>query len=484
MTPGTVIKIREKQVGSNWPCYLIAEIGNNHNGDPERARELIRAAHEAGVDAVKFQTFKAKDIVSPKVPANAYPGWDVSDRYSSWIEFVETLELPYEAYDELISQAHTLGLDFISTPASLEALEFLGEKRVDAIKIASMDLNNIPFLQQVSQTGLPVILSTGMSTLEEIQESVQFLSQSRLALLHCVSNYPLKYQDANLLNIVTLQETFSVPVGFSNHALGHDLDIAAVALGARILEKHFTLSRKEKQIAEHHFSMEPSEFKEMVDRVRSFEHALGSRMRSLTSEEEKNRSLARRSIAVKRNLRAGKRIEAKDLLVIRPGTGIEPKHLTEVIGRRLQRSVEAFQTLTWSDIDGNGAKLGGKRHQAIKKVTQNGYDVVLCEPCGYWHVYPMPDRETLDRYYQGIYFQNPTEHGDMKDKNTDPDGYYRLKYMDKLINFEALMLPRMPKTILDIGAGYGEFLEFMKDHGWTVYGVEPAFNTEGEPLVA
>lgn len=346
----TTLTIGGREIGPGRPCYLVAEIGNNHNGSVEAAKALIRAARDAGAGAVKFQTFRASDIVSPHVPADAYPGWNVADQFDRWIDFVETLELPYEAYDELLHEARALGLEFISTPASFKALDFLVEKRIDAIKIASMDVNNLPFLKRVGETKLPVILSTGMSTLDEIAEAVDCLDQSRLAILHCVSSYPLKYEDANLRNIVTLQERFPLPVGFSNHALGHDLDIAAVACGAALIEKHFTLDRRNPKPAEHHFSMEPDEFREMVERVRMIERALGARTRTLGAEELQNRALARRSIAVNRDVAVGAVLTAQDLVLIRPGTGIEPKHLAGVVGKQLTRSVKAFEPLAWTDL--------------------------------------------------------------------------------------------------------------------------------------
>jgi sialic acid synthase SpsE len=189
-----------------------------------------------------------------------------------------------------------------------------------------------------------------MATLEEIGEAVDCLDQSRLAILHCVSSYPLKYEDANLRNIVTLREQFPLPVGFSNHALGHDLDIAAVACGAVLIEKHFTLDRKDPKPAEHHFSMEPGEFRELVKRVRMIERALGSSTRILGAEELQNRALARRSVAVNRDVVAGAVLGAEDLILIRPGTGIEPKHLAGVVGKRLTRSVKAFAPLAWDDL--------------------------------------------------------------------------------------------------------------------------------------
>ncbi|MBU0630365.1 MAG: N-acetylneuraminate synthase family protein [Candidatus Margulisbacteria bacterium] len=345
------IKIGRKEIGTGAPCYIISEIGNNHGANLETAKKMIKASFATGADAVKFQTFKALDIVNPNVPANAYSGWNVSDKFDYWYQFVETLEMPYEWYDELIGYTRSLGLAFISTPASMEAALFLAEKKVDAIKIASMDLNNLPFLREIDKLGLPVILSTGMSRLEEIEEAVQSFKKAPLALLHCVSNYPLKPEEANLLNIKMLRDHFSRPVGFSNHALGYDLDLVAIGLGACIIEKHFTLDRNDPKPAEHHFSMLPEEMKEMVLKIRVIEKALGSRNREVSGKELKNRELIRRSITVLEDIKKGDIIKSESLGFIRPGTGIEPKNINKIIGKKARRAMNAYDLVKWEDLE-------------------------------------------------------------------------------------------------------------------------------------
>jgi len=345
------VKVGKKEIGGAFPCYIISEIGNNHGVNIETAKKMIKVSYEVGADAVKFQTFKATDIVNPKVPANAYLGWDVSDKFEYWHEFVDTLAMPYEWYDELINYAKGLGIGFISTPASLEAARFLAEKGVDALKIASMDLNNIPFLEEIARMGLPVILSTGMATVDEIQDAVATLKKSPLVLLHCVSNYPLKHEDANLLNIKMIKDRFHLPVGFSNHALGYDLDIAAVTLGAKIIEKHFTLNRSDPNLAEHHFSMESEEMRELVENIKLIEKALGNYERGIAGNELENRKLSRRSITILKEMKPGDRIEKKNITMVRPGTGIEPRHLDEIIGRKVCKRIEAFELLKWEDLE-------------------------------------------------------------------------------------------------------------------------------------
>jgi N,N'-diacetyllegionaminate synthase len=467
------LHIRERIIDDNNPCFVIAEIGNNHNGNVEEAKRLIHAAAESGADAVKFQTFKAEDIVSPNIPANAYPGFDVSDRFPRWIDFVKSFELPYDAYPTLIKEARSLGMAFLSTPASFEAISFLESLRIDALKIASMDLTNAPFLNRLAKTGNPLILSTGMSTYSEVETSTRLLGAASYAILHCVSVYPMPDDAANLKNITALRERFDVPIGFSSHSLGSDVDVSAVVLGARILEKHITLNRNSPQRAEHHMSIEPNDFRTTVNRIRAAERSLGTLERRLTAEEETNRRLARRSVAVKRDLPAGHRLQESDIALLRPGSGIEPKHYDAVIGEELRTPVAAFEPLQWENLRSGQGKTQPV-HLATETIHQNGSDVIDCVSCGFWHVYPIPSKDELNKYYESIYFQNPQEHGDMKDKNLDPDGYYRLKYEDKLRNIEDLIQPTTPKVICDIGAGYGEYLEFMKGHGWTTYGVEPS----------
>jgi sialic acid synthase SpsE len=344
-------KIGNKEVGDGCPCYIISEIGNNHGANKDTAKKMIKASADAGADAVKFQTFKTLDIVNPNVPANAYPGWDVSDKFEYWYQFVETLEMPYEWYDELISYTRSLGLAFISTPASFEAVEFLGSKKVDAVKVASMDLNNIPLLKEIEKLGLPVILSTGMSTIDEIEEAVAVFKKSPLAILHCVSDYPLKSEDAGLLNIKMLRERFKIPVGFSNHALGYDLDIVAAALSASIIEKHFTLDRSDTKTAEHHFSMQPEEMKEMVEKVRMIKKALGGGDRKMNANESKNRQLARRSITAAKEILKGQAISKSDLTFIRPGTGLAPKYLDDVVGKKTKRTIKPYELIERGDLE-------------------------------------------------------------------------------------------------------------------------------------
>ena len=346
-----MFEIAGRSIGHGFPTYLIAEIGNNHNGDPAKAERLIRAAAAAGADAVKFQTFRAEDIHNPTVPANAYPAFDASANFERWIDYVRTTELDYGHYDRLMAVAQESGVHFLSTPASPDALSLLIEKGVPAVKVASMDLTNIPFLERCAGARVPVILSTGMATLAEIDEAVEVLADAPLAILHCVSNYPTDDGDARLLNIPMLADRYRAAVaGFSSHAPGIDLEPSAVALGARIVEKHFTLDDGDADLAEHHVSATPESFAEMARRIRRIDLALGGSERILCAMERENRDAARRSVVAKRMIAKDAVIASEDLDLIRPGTGISPKDLSAVIGRAAKRDIPAFTALRWDDV--------------------------------------------------------------------------------------------------------------------------------------
>jgi sialic acid synthase SpsE len=345
-----MITIYNKKIGLGEPCYIISEIGNNHGGDVDLAKEMIRVSADCGCDAVKFQTFRGTDIVNPLVKSDEYPEWDVSGKYPLWYQFLDSFALPYESYPDLIEYAHGLGIAFISTPTSIKTANFLDSNGADAIKIASMDLTNKPLIERINEFGRPVILSTGMGTIEEIKEVVSWLNDVPLALLHCVSNYPLETEHANLLNIRGLKKVFNLPIGFSDHSLGIILDIAAVALGAVIIEKHFTLDRNSLPKIEHHFSLEPNEFKELVKAAQEIKASLGSIQRKVGKQEKENSLRMRRSLMLNRDKDAGETILEDALIWLRPGTGIPPKNYREIIGKRLRRHKKAFEPLNPEDM--------------------------------------------------------------------------------------------------------------------------------------
>lgn len=344
------MRIGRHQIGDRR-TFVIAEIGNNHNGSPAQAESLMRAFAAAGADAVKFQTFEPEDLVSPLVLSNRYPGWDVAAQYDRWVDFLQTLVLPRESYPHLIAVARDLGVAFMSTATSPETASFLADQGVDGIKVASMDIDNLPLLHHIGALGLPVVVSTGMATIDEIRECARCFDPANLAVLHCVSNYPLEHEDANLRNIMTLRAALDVPVGFSDHSLGRDLPVAAVAMGACIIEKHVTFDRASPQKAEHHFSMTPDEFADMLKALRGVEKALGLSDRVLGAGEQRSRLEYRRSLFVTRDIGAGDRIAPEDVSCVRPGTSVPPRFRDRVEGARALRPIAAYTPFTLEDIE-------------------------------------------------------------------------------------------------------------------------------------
>ena len=344
--------IGNKLIGESQPCFIIAEIGMNHDGSKQKAEDLIAVAAEAGADAVKFQTFKALDIVNPALPADYDPQEPVPPQYEYFYQYIGQYELPYEYYDDLISCAAEHKLIFLSTPCSYGAVDFLAE-RIPAFKIASMDLNNMSLLEKVGTQEKPVILSTGIGTLPEIEAAVKTLQVSgakEVALLHCVANYPAKPDELNLRNIPMLKQAFGLPVGFSDHSLGVVNSVAAVALGACIVEKHITLDRKTPG-PDHYFALEPADLKELVKNIREVESALGSSERRLTDSEEQKRATYRRSLVINRDLKKGRVLQEGDISVIRPGSGISPGELSKAIGMVLKQDLKAYTPLKWEYLE-------------------------------------------------------------------------------------------------------------------------------------
>ena len=331
--------------------YIIAEIGNNHNGSKDKALELIDASAGSGADAVKFQSFSGLDIVSPKVTVEEYPKWNVKG-YKYWYEFLDSIALKREDHQEIIDYALSKKLDFITTPLSIDVVGYLELiSGVKAYKIASMDLNNIPLLKVVAATEKPTVISTGMGSLEEIRIAVELFSRQDLTLLHCVSDYPLDPKEAGLNNILVLLEEFpELKIGFSDHSLGCELSIAAVSLGAKVIEKHITLSRKDPSPAEHHFAMEPDEFGQMVKWIRAIETSLSFKGFFRSKSEKENCIKYRRSYHYAKDLDKGYRVGANDILLVRPADGIEADKLDKILGRPLTNSVKAFDPCHFSDF--------------------------------------------------------------------------------------------------------------------------------------
>ncbi len=332
--------------------YTIAEIGNNHNGSIEKCIKLINAAANTGANAIKIQSFTGLDISTPKLLTSDYPQWDTGE-FKYWHEFTDSIALPLEDHQEVINHTINLGLDFITTPVSPNIVDFLETlEGISQYKLASMDLANYDLIEALSKTEKPIIISTGMSSLSEVHKAVSMLKDKEISILHCISDYPLNPSDASLQNIKILLDEFpNHKIGFSDHSLGKELAIIAVTLGAKIIEKHFTLDRNDKDIAEHHFSMLTDEFREMVDWLKIINTNLAEKNWIRSKNEGKGKKQYRRSFHYKSNLSKGHNIRKEDLLFLRPGNGIDYSDVDKIIGRQLSRDVFEFDCCSLSDFD-------------------------------------------------------------------------------------------------------------------------------------
>lgn len=333
-------------------CVVIAEAGVNHNGQLSVARGMVDVAAAASADAVKFQTFGASRIASARAPKARYQRQTGGDRESQ-VAMLQRFELTKAAHVELSGLCHELGIEFLSTPFDEASVDLLEEVGVRRYKIASGEATNAPLLAYVGKMRKPVILSTGMCTLSEVEHAVRTLDDAgahEITLLHCTSSYPADPAEANLRAMESLRLAFGLPVGYSDHTLGTEVACAAVALGATVIEKHFTLARSLPG-PDQQTSMEPGELTAFVAAIRRVEAALGDGFKRLMPGEADTRLAARRSLTVARDLGAGTVIRREDLAVKRPGNGISPTELDRVVGRRLAVSVDADHTLTWEDLD-------------------------------------------------------------------------------------------------------------------------------------
>lgn len=346
------IQVANKLIGPGQPVFVIAEAGVNHNGDLKLARALIDVAVEAGADAVKFQTFQAEHLVTPEAPKAEYQRRTTGDSESQF-EMLQRLELSADAQRELQSYCHERGIIFLSTPFDEEAVDLLDKLGVPAFKISSGDLTNSPLLEHVASKGKPVILSTGMSELSELIEAVSVLNIAGCenpVLLHCVSNYPAEPAEVNLRAMQTMRSAFDVPVGFSDHTKGIDVALAAVALGACVIEKHFTLDRTLPG-PDHRASLEPAELRELVRSIRRVETALGSGRKVPTASEIETAKVARRSLVAARDIPAGATLERDMVVMRRPGTGLSPAMLNTLLDRRAVCEIAAGTLLNEGMFD-------------------------------------------------------------------------------------------------------------------------------------
>ena len=318
--------------------FIIAEAGVNHNGSMVLAKKLVDAAYDAGADAVKFQTFKAVNVVSKSAQKADYQK-RAAKTDESQLEMLEKLELSYNDFTELKNYCMEKGISFLSTAFDLESIDFLESLDIPAFKIPSGEITNLPYLIKIASTGKPVILSTGMSDLDEVASAIKVLREhgaGPLTLLHCNTQYPTPFEDANLKAMLTLKEQFGAAVGYSDHTLGIEAPIAAAALGAAVLEKHLTLD-KGMEGPDHRASLDPQELKAMVTSIRNIEAALGDGVKIPSASEKKNIEAARKSIVAKRNIAEGEIFTRDNLTVKRPGNGISPMRWFEILGRSAGR---------------------------------------------------------------------------------------------------------------------------------------------------
>ena len=333
--------------------YVIAEIGINHDGCLQNAYKLIDAAVDAGCDCVKFQFFKTENLVSHQAAKAAYQNKGTSATESQF-EMLKQLELSVESHMDLADYCRSRQIAYLATPFDLESLEHLIRMNVTCIKIASGEITNYQLLHRIGELNRVVYLSTGMSDLGEVEDALQILMEAgterdRITVLHCNTEYPTPYEDVNLLSMNTIGNAFGVQVGYSDHTPGIEVSLAAVALGAIVIEKHFTIDRQ-MEGPDHQASLEPSELKALVSGIRHIEKALGNPIKAPSKSERKNISIARKSIHLARDLPQGHRIEISDLVFKRPGDGIQQKHLDLVIGRELAKSLRADHKLRLNEL--------------------------------------------------------------------------------------------------------------------------------------
>lgn len=314
--------------------FIIAEAGVNHNGDISIAKKLVDTATQAGVDAIKFQTFITENLVSKDAKKACYQQKSTENQETQF-EMLKALELSKDMHLELIAYCEKKNIMFLSTAFDLESIAFLDEMKLPLFKIPSGEITNLPYLKKIGGLGKKIILSTGMSNLEEVEEALKVLRQAGskdITVLHCNTEYPTPMEDVNLSAMLTLRNVLNVPIGYSDHTLGIEVAIAATALGATVIEKHFTLD-KNMEGPDHKASLEPEELQEMVKAIRNIELAIGDGVKQVSLSEERNKQIARKSIVAKTNIARGQTFSEENITAKRSGNGISPMRWDEIIGQ-------------------------------------------------------------------------------------------------------------------------------------------------------
>ncbi len=345
------ITIRDKEITPKGPSFIIAEAGVNHNGEIDRARELVQVARDAAADAIKFQIFYADKLVTRQAEQAAYQTQNLGKKETQY-EMLKRLELPDQAFAELKTYAESLGLIFMATPFDKSAIDFLYELGVYAYKVGSGDLTNIPYLSHMAKTGIPMIVSTGMSVIEEVMAAKMVIASAgndQLVFLHCTSNYPCPYEETNLRAMNTLRRETGCLVGYSDHTEGIVVPSTAVAMGAVVIEKHFTTDRNLPG-PDHKASLEPEELKEMVRQIRLIETIMGEEEKKPTAAELEVAKVARKSVVALVDIPAHTTITADMLTIKRPGTGISPSKIHTFLGKKTKQYIPAETLLSWDMI--------------------------------------------------------------------------------------------------------------------------------------
>lgn len=330
--------------------YIIAEAGVNHNGSIDIAKKLIDKAQESGANSVKFQTFKAEDLVSKNAGKADYQVKNTASNENQF-DMLKKLELSEDDHRELIKYCEDKKIEFLSSPFDEKSALFLISLGLKTLKIPSGEITNTPFLSFLSRQKVKIILSTGMSDLAEVADAVKALGKNEndLTLLHCVTEYPAPYDQINLNAMQTLRNEFGFPVGYSDHTEGIEIALAAAALGATVIEKHFTLDRNMPG-PDHKASLEPQELKEMVAGIRNIESAMGNGIKIPAEIEIKNMNIARKSIVAKCDIKSGEELSEKYLSIKRPGSGIKPSELKHILGRKVNKNISADEVISWEDL--------------------------------------------------------------------------------------------------------------------------------------
>jgi len=335
-----LVKIANKLIGEGRPTFIIAEAGVNHNGKIELAKKLVEIAANAGADAIKFQTYKSENLVTEKVAVADYARKNIG-RNISQIEMVKSLELKYNDFKKLKNYCDKKNIIFLSTPHSFDAIDFL-EDLVPAYKFGSGDITNIPALKHAAKKGKPMILGTGMSTIKEVKNAINTIKSegnNQIIALHCTTSYPCPLDEVNLRAMQKMQNELDCLVGYSDHTLGITVPIAATAMGATVIEKHFTTSKKLPG-PDHKASLEPNELKEMIKAIRDVEKILGNYEKKPTKSEEKIMKLVRKSIVANQNIQKGSSINKNMVAIKRPGTGLNPSYIDVIIGKKAKRNIK------------------------------------------------------------------------------------------------------------------------------------------------